>query len=199
MRFLTAGFAVCALALVSQDALARDLSVATVTPQSVACVFTPNCAVSVTDSIGYFTLFGDAGNGKFLTRTYPGLPGTQAAGLTGYSFYIDMRGAMTLGTPNCVEKLVLDTGPVVPLKYTPSRMADIFMVGAPTGAAIASAEQNGNKITIRFARNICPGSKLAIDSFYFGFAAKTGPMPSRALIAGSLEGTVNADVRVPRH
>lgn len=192
-------FAVCALALGSQNAAARDLSIATVTPQGVSCVFTPNCAVRPIDSIGYFTLFGDAGNGKLLSRTYPGMPGTQAAGLTGYSFYIDMRGAMSLGTANCVQKLVFDAGPLVPLKYTANKASDMFMVAAPTGAAVASAEQNGNKVTIRFARVICPGSKVAVDSFYFGFAAKTGPMPTRAQITGSLEGSVNVEARVPQH
>lgn len=199
MRVLTACIAACALALVSEDGLARELSVATVTPQGVACVFTPSCAVAVTDSIGYFTLFGDAGSGKLLTRTYPGMAGTQAAGLTGYSFYIDMRGAQSLGSANCVDKLVLDAGPVVPLKYTAAKTADMFMVGAPTGAAISSASQNGTRITIRFAKEICPGSKTAIDSLYFGFAAKAGPIPSKAEITGSLEGTVKADVRVPKH
>lgn len=199
MRVVTAGLAVCALALVSQDAVARELSVATVTPQGVACLFTPSCAVAVTDSIGAFSLFGNGGSSKLLSRTYPGVAGTQAVGLTGYSFYLDMRGAMALGVANCIEKLVLDAGPVVPLKYKGSESADMFMVGAPTGVAVSSATQSGTKITIRFAKLICPGSKNSGESVYFGFAAKAAPMPSKAQITGSLEGTVAVEARVPKH
>jgi hypothetical protein len=204
MRIVTASVAVCALALVSQNASARDLSIVLVTPEGVACVFAPNCAISPTDSTGYFQMFGQSGYGRLLSRTYPGLPGTQAAGLTGYSYFITMRGARTLGYPNCVKKLVLDAGPVAPLKFAPNRVTDMFMVGAPGGAAIASAEENGTKITIRFAQPICPGDKGFVESLYFGFAAKAAPMPSKAQVTGSVrpgatDDMANTDARVPRH
>ncbi len=192
------GLAACALLLVPQSALARDLTVATVTPQSVSCVFTPTCAVSVTDSMGYFKMFGNGGNGRLLVRTYPGMPGTQAAGLTGYSLYIDMRGMTALGMANCVERLVVDTGPVVPLKYVAGKTADVFMVGAPSGIGLASVTQTGSKTTFKFAKGICPGSKGA-ESLYFGFAAKTGPMPGKAQIFGTYEGTAEVEARVPKH
>lgn len=192
------GLAACALLLVPQSALARELAVATVTPQGVSCVFTPSCAVSVTDSIGYFKLYGDGGNGRLLVRTYPGMPGTQAAGLTGYSLYVDMRGTTALGTANCVERVVVDTGPLVPLKYSGGQTADVFMVGAPSGVGLASATQSGGKVTFNFKRGICPGSK-SVESLYFGFAAKNGPMPGKGQIHGSLEGTADVDMRVPKH
>jgi hypothetical protein len=191
------GFAAFALVLGGQSALARDLDIATVTPQGVSCVFTPSCAVSVTDTLGYFSLFGNGGHAQLLVRTYPGLPGTQAAGLTGYSFYVDMRAAVSLGSSNCVEKLVLDTGPLAPLKYSGGKSSDMFVVGAPAGAGIASASQNGNKLVIRFAKSICPGPKG--ESLYFGFAAKTGPMPGKAEITGTHNDTVKVDARVPKH
>jgi hypothetical protein len=191
------GFAAFALVLSGQSALARDLNIATVTPQSVACVFTPSCAVSVTDSLGYFSLFGNGGHAQLLVRTYPGMPGTQAAGLTGYSFYIDMRSTMALGVANCVEKLVLDTGPLSPLKYSGGKPSDMFVVGAPAGSGIASASQNGSKLVIRFAKSICPGPKG--ESLYFGFAAKNGPTPGKAEITGTHDDTVKVDARLPKH
>lgn len=204
MRIRLALIAASALALVSQNASARELSIATVTPQGVACVFSPNCAVTPTDSTGFFQMFGQSGYGRILTRSYPGMPGTPAAGLTGYSYFVTMRGARSLGYPNCVKKLTLDAGPVVPLKFAPNRVSDMFMVGAPGGASIASAEQNGTKITIRFAQQICPGDKGVVESLYFGFAARTSPQPAKAQVTGSVrpgatDDMANADVRVPRH
>jgi hypothetical protein len=191
------GLTATLLLLSPQSALARELSVATVTPQGVACVFTPTCAVSVTDTIGYFKLFGDGGNGKLLVRTYPGVAGTQAAGLTGYSLYIDMRGTTALGMANCVEQLTLDVGPVVALKYVGGSMADLFVVGAPSGIGLSSVSQSGSRIAFHFARPICPGPKG--ESLYFGFAAKNGPVPSKGQVTGSLEGAADVDVRVPKH
>lgn len=192
------GFAACALLLVPQSALARELAVATVTPQGVSCVFTPNCAVSVTDSMAYFKLFGDGGNGRLLVRTYPGMPGTQAAGLTGYSLYVDMRGTTALGMANCVARLVVDTGPLVPLKYSGGQTADVFMVGAPSGIGLASVTQTGGKTAFNFKKGICPGTK-SVESLYFGFAAKNGPIPGKGQIYGSLDGTADVDMRVPKH
>lgn len=192
------GLAACAFLLVPQSALARELAVATVTPQGVSCVFTPNCAVKVTDSLSYFRMFGNGGNGRLLVRTYPGMPGTQAAGLTGYSLYIDMRGMTALGMANCVERVVMDTGPVVPLKYSGGQTADVFMVGAPSGIGLASVNQTGSKTTFKFAKPICPGAKNT-ESLYFGFAAKNGPAPGKAQITGTYEGTADVDVRVPKH
>jgi hypothetical protein len=204
MRIPTAALAVFALALVSQNASARELSIASATPQGVACAFAPSCGITPVDSTGFFQMFGQSGYGRLLTRTYPGLPGTQAAGLTGYSYFITMRGARSLGYPNCVKKLVLDAGPVVPLKFAPNRVSDMFMVAAPDGAAVAAAEQDGSKITIRFARQICPGDKGVVESLYFGFAARTGPMPAKAQITGSVRPGATDDmattaVRVPQH
>lgn len=192
------GLTACAFLLIPQSALARELAVATVTPQGVSCVFTPNCAVSVTDSIGYFKLFGNGGNGRLLVRTYPGMPGTQAAGLTGYSLYVDMHGTTALGMANCVERLVVDTGPLVPLKYNGGQTADVFMVGAPSGIGLASITQTGGKTTFNFKKGICPGTK-SVESLYFGFAAKNGPIPGKGKLYGSLEGTADVDMRVPKH
>jgi len=203
MRVLgsTLGLAVSA-ALLLAPAEARGLSVVSVTPQGVACVFNKSCAVTPTDSYGIVRLFGNGGEGMLLTRTYPGLPGTPAAGLTGYSFHLDLRDTTALGTANCVEKLVVDAGPLAPLPYARGS-AEVFVVAGEGSAAVSSVTQTGPKVTFVFAKPICPmvpGSarRGIADSLYFGFAAKGSPVPSKAQVVGSM-GEATVDVRVPKH
>lgn len=191
--------AASALVLVPTSAMARQLAVTKVSPVGVACIFSPRCAVAATDSVSYFDLFGNGGHSKLLVRSYPGLPGTRAAGMTGYSFFIDMSGATALGMPNCVQKLTLDTGGVERINYTGSGEADIFLVDGNAGAGLSSVTQTGTKLTFTFAKPICPGRQGMTESLYFGFAAKNGPVPGRGQVTGSLQGTTEIDVRVPRH
>ena len=190
-------------ALLLAPAEARELAVAGVTPQGVACVFTKTCAVQVTDSYGTIRLFGNGSVGYLLTRTYAGMPGTQAAGLTGYSFRLDMSQSTALGTPNCVKKLIIDTGPVASLKYASGGPAQVFVVAGQGSAGLSSVSQSGTKITFTFAKPICPmmGSSArakVMDCLYFGFAAKGGPAPAKAQIVASMDGTT-VEVRVPAH
>lgn len=198
MRVVQTCLCLAASALVMvPSAMARQLAVVKVSSQGVACVFAPNCAVSPTDTMSYFKMFGDGGNGRVLVRTYPGQPGTKAAGLTGYSFNIDMRGATTLGMPNCVEKLVLDVGPLASIDY--AGKAEVFVVNGAAGTAVSSVSQTGSKISFSFAKAICPGSTAASQSLYFGFAAKNAPVWGRGQVTGSLQGAADLDVRVPKH
>lgn len=190
------GLAACALVLAPQAAMARQLTIATVTPQGVSCVFTPACAVSATDTTGYFELFGNNGLGRFLVRTYPGLPGTRAVGLTGYSIFIDLKGMNALGMPNCVQKVTIDTGPLASITYTNS-LAEVFVVGSG-GSGLASAVQNGSKVTFTFTKPVCPVPGKLTESLYFGFAAKNGPGPGTADITAT-HSTATVKIRVPKH
>lgn len=191
------GVAACALVLMSTGAVAGKLTIATVTPQGVSCIFTPKCAVTVTDTTSYFQLFGNAGHGSLLVRTYPGLPGTRAAGLTGYSLFINMRGDTSLGSPNCVEKLVIETGEIESVNYL-GPPAEVFVVGASGGAGLAKAEQSGAKVTFTFAKPICPSPSAMTESLYFGFAAKGVPVPGKAQVIGT-HGPADVVVRIPKH
>lgn len=192
--FILAG---TALALLSTGAMAGKLTIATVTAQGVSCIFTPACAVKATDTTGYFELFGNGGHGSLLVRTYPGLAGTRAAGLTGYSFFINMRGSTALGAPNCVEKLTIDTGPIESVNYA-GPPAELFVVGSSGGAGLAKAEQSGGKLTVTFAKPICPAPNGLTESLYFGFASKNAPVPGKVQITGS-QGTADVVVRIPKH
>jgi hypothetical protein len=202
MRVLanTLGFGACLLLVAPAEA--RDLAVVNVTPQ-VACVFTQTCAVNANDTYGIFRLFGNGGEGRLLTRTYPGLPGAPGAGLTGYSFYLDLGPSTALGTANCVERLVIDTGPLVALPYTKGGTAEIFVVAGQGPVGLASATQAGSKVTFTFTRPICPAAhdgrhKWPTASLYFGFAAKGAPSPGKAQLVATMDGST-AEVRVPKH
>jgi hypothetical protein len=177
--------------------MAGKLAVANVTPQGVACIFTPACAVKVTDTTGYFSLFGNGGHGSLLVRTYPGMPGTRAAGLTGYSLFINMRNDTALGTPNCVEKLIVDAGPIETVNYA-GPPAEVFVVGASGGAGLAKAEQSGGKLTFTFAKPICPSPAALTESLYFGFASKNTPVAGKMQIVAT-HGTADVVVRIPQH
>jgi hypothetical protein len=191
------GLAACALVLCPTGASARQLAVATVTPQGVACIFTPTCAVTATDTAGYFSLFGNAGRGSLLVRTYPGLPGTRAAGTTGYSLFVNMRGDTSLGTTNCVEKLTIDAGPIESVNYV-GPAAEVFVVGSSGGAGLARVDQAGSKVTFTFSKPICPSPSRLTESLYFGFAAKGAPVPGKVQITGT-QGSADVMVRIPKH
>jgi len=191
------GLAACALVLVPIRAMARQLAVANVSPVGVACIFSPRCAVTVTDTTAYFEMFGNGGHGSLLIRTYPGLAGTRAAGLTGYSLFVNMRGDTALGSANCVEKLIIDTGPVESVNFA-GPPAEVFVVGSAGGAGLASVVQNGSKLTFTFAKPICPRPSVMTESLYFGFAARGAPVSGQAQIIGT-HGTANVTIRVPRH
>lgn len=198
MRVLRTCLGIAAFALaVTPGAMAGKLAIASVTPQGVACFFTPKCAVTVTDTTAYFDLFGNGGHGKLLVRTYPGLAGTRAAGMTGYSLFIDMRGSTALGSANCVEKLAIDVGPLASMNYA-GPLAEVFVVGNSGGAAIASADQKGGKVTFTFSKPICPTPERLTESLYFGFASKGAPVAGTADIIGT-HGTVSVKIRVPQH
>jgi hypothetical protein len=152
----------------------------------------------VTDTTGYFDLFGNSGHGKILIRSYPGLAGTRAAGLTGYSIFIDMHSATALGAANCVEKLTVDTGPLATVNYA-GPPAEVFVVSGAGGVGLASVSQSGGKTTFAFAKPICPSPNRLTESLYFGFAAKGAPVAGTAEITGSMGAAVSVKIRVPQH
>jgi hypothetical protein len=198
----TLGMAAFALALMAQGALAGSLTIANVNAQNIACVFNPSCQVSPNESAVYIKLFGDAGQGRVQSRIFAGVPSFQAAGMTAYLYRVDMTATMALGMANCVERMVLDAGPVAALPYSPPGAAEVFVIssGGPGKIGLRSATQNGGRITFTFAKPICPtdGSRPGSESFFFGFASRSPPVPAKAQLIATMEGVV-ADVRAPKH
>ncbi len=204
MRILrnTLGMAVFLLALMAQGALAGSLTIANVNAQRIACVFNPSCQVSPNESAVYIKLFGDAGMGRVQTRIFAGVPSFQAAGVTAYLYRVDMTPTMALGMANCIERLVIDAGPVASLPYNPPGTAEVFVIstGGPGKIGLKSATQNGGRITFTFAKPVCPtiGAQPGTDSFFFGFASRNPPVPAKAQLIATMEGTA-ADIRAPKH
>lgn len=201
------------LLLMPLCAEAGPLTIVNVNAPAINCVFNPSCTVVVTDSIGSFTPPGDVGMARLQSRTYPGVSGAPAAGLTAYVYRVDLTSVKALSAVNCVSKLLLDIGPIAKLAYLPPSpthgpmTADVFVVtsGGLGTIGLSSAVQTGNIVTFTFSKPVCPkGSSAAANfpgetSFFFGLAAKTTPKPSTAKLVYSLGGGATTAARVPTH
>ncbi|MGA7673880.1 MAG: hypothetical protein WCA78_02405 [Rhizomicrobium sp.] len=196
------------LFLMSLSAQAAPLTIVNVNAPAINCVFNPSCKVVVNDSVGTFLPPGDSGTARLQSRTYPGVPGAPAAGLTAYVYRVDLTSATAFKAGNCVTKLLLNIGPIASLPYSPTGApGQVFVVtsGGLGTIGLSSAVQIGNDVTFTFSKPVCPGGAAAVavipgqTSFFFGLAAKTLPMPSTAHLAFSLGGVGATAARVPTH
>jgi hypothetical protein len=179
-----------------QSAAAVPLTVIDVGAPAVNCVFHTTCSVVVDDSVGTFNLPGDTGDGRLQSRTYPGTAPAPAAGDMAYVYRVDMTGMHGLTAVNCVTKMVLDFGHVVPLPYSPKGDFDVFVVtsGGLGTVGLSSALQSGNAIEFNFTKPVCPGE----TSYFFGLASKSlKPVTNKAELFRSLGGTVITEARIP--
>jgi len=194
--FLAAAIAVAGYVCVGSVAYAVPLSVIDVGAPAVNCVFHTSCSVVVDDSVGTFNLPGDSGDGRLQSRTYPGTAPAPAAGDMAYVYRVDMTSMHGLTAVNCVTKMVLDFGHVVPLPYSPKGDFNVFVVtsGGLGTVGLSSALQSGNAIEFNFSKPVCPGE----TSYFFGLASKSlKPVPNKAELFRSLGGTVVTEARVP--
>ncbi|MBV9993440.1 MAG: hypothetical protein JOZ72_19365 [Alphaproteobacteria bacterium] len=187
----------CSLAPLA--ASAAPLTVVNVAAPAINCVFNVSCTVTVTDSIGNFTLSGDVGTGRLQSRTFPGAPPAPAAGQTGYDYRVDMTAMKGATADNCVTSLRLDFGPAATLNYKPGVPSQLFVIttGGLGSVGVASADLTAAGIlTVKFAAGgVCPGA----TSYFFGLAAKGAPVKSTASLGASLGGSVGTDARTPKH
>lgn len=183
--------------LVPLSALAVPLTIINVGAPAVNCVFDTSCTVTVTDSIGNFTPPGDSGTARLQSRTYSGAAPAPAAGYMGYDYRVDLTAVKGITAANCVTKLRVDFGPVKKLPYSPKGLFDVFVItsGGLGSVGLSSADQTGNFITFTFSAPVCPGA----TSYFFGLAAKGGPVPGEARVYFSLGGGAVTDDRVPKH
>src|SRR5262249_43884028 len=89
MRTLAGQWPMIAVALLtSTAAFAGNLIVVEVGAPAVNCVYSPNCTITVTDSVGQLALQNlDTPNTAWLqSRTFTGMAGTPGAGKTGYEY-----------------------------------------------------------------------------------------------------------------
>ncbi len=193
------------LASASLPAAGQQLTVVEVSAPAVNCVFRPTCVIPVTDSVGFISLpyIAAPGTAWLQSRIFTSVAGTPAAGLTGYVYRVSLTQAS--GTAECLGGLVLNFGPVVKLPYTGgSALADVFVItaGGLGTIKLAGAMKTGDVIEFTFSKPLClsGGPNDANTTFFFGLAAKTGPMPSKASIwAIGNPPLLEVDARVPIH
>src|SRR3954451_15665115 len=89
------------LALLASGGYAQPLTVVEVSAPAINCVFNAACKITVSDTTGNILLpTVAAGTAWLQSRTYPGQPGTPAAGLTGYEYRISLTQAS--GQAECI-------------------------------------------------------------------------------------------------
>src|SRR5215475_6115599 len=195
----------CSTALViAFPAAAAPLVVVNVGAPAVNCVFNPACTVTVTDTIGnYPPASGYTGTPRLQSRTYVGVPGAPAAGLTAYVYRVDFTSATARADINCAVNLKVRFGPNARLNYGGGGPADVFVVttGGLGSIGLASADRTGPVVTFTFTTPVCPTNGFnspGQTSFFFGIASKLPPKPTTAqsdLTFGG--GTVNVPARAP--
>lgn len=181
-----------------------QLKVVTVAAPAVNCVYSANCTITVTDTVGQLTLQNlDTPNTAWLqSRTFTGMAGTPGAGKTGYEYRLDMTQAT--GALQCVGGLVVNFGPISQLPFANNTPADVYVVtqGGLGTIGIGSAYQSGDIITFNFSQSICASKPAnpADTTFFFGLASVHPPAPTLAgvFVTGSPP-YYNVPARAPQH
>ncbi len=193
MRKVLMAMVLCA---VSSAAHAAALSIANTSAPAVNCVFDPTCTILVTDTTDTIVLPGGTGSGFLQSRTYVGKPGTQAEGLYGYEYRIDLREISGTPAPSVVS-FSIDFGRVVPLDYNADSVTEhVYIVTAGGLGSIGPdyADKTGNKISFHFYGGVAAGT----SSYFFGLASRTPPHNVTAQITETLTASViNEGARAP--
>jgi hypothetical protein len=186
------------------SASAGMLNVVEVAAPAVNCVYSPNCTVTVDDSVGQLVLQNlDTKNTAWLqSRTFVGAAGTPGAGKTGYEYRLDLTQAS--GALQCVGGLVINFGPITQLPFKNNTPADVYVItqGGLGTIGIGSAEQDGDVITFNFGGLICPSepANAANTTYFFGLASANPPIAitAGAFVSGSPP-YYNVPARAPKH
>lgn len=190
-------------------AQAAPLKIVNVGAPAISCVFSNECKVIVTDSIGTVPLSGVSGQAPWAgygpavlqSRSFTGAKGTVAAGETAYQY----RMVLSFAVGNvCVNTLKLDVGPIKKHYFNFSgTLADVFVIttGGLGTIGLSSADQDGNVVTFRFDKPVCAGptSEKGDTSFFFGFVAGAGPMQTSGKVGVVGGQAIDTPARVPQH
>jgi hypothetical protein len=182
---------------------AQKLKVVEVSAPAINCVFNASCTITVSDSVGNILLPTIApGTAWLQSRTYSGVAGTPAAGLTGYEYRISMTQAS--GQAECITGFTLNFGPHKPVTYQANTQADVFVItGGGLGTiGLKSAERFGEVIEFTLTSPLCLNgpSDIKNTTFFIGLAAAATPMHVNAQVAATGSTPIFApDARVPTH
>jgi hypothetical protein len=177
-------------------AQAAPLTVVDVGAPAINCVFNTSCVITVTDSVGNFTLPGDSGTGRLQSRTFDGAAGAPAAGKSGYDYRIDMTQMHAATAANCIGTLKVNFGPALTYAYKPGTPSQVFVVttGGLGSTGPDTATLTGSVITFNFHTPVCPGQ----TSYFFGLASNNAAASSPAqMIPTPGTGPVTVDGRAP--
>src|SRR5579883_997996 len=158
--------------------------------------------ITVTDSVGAIPIAGLSGRAILQSRTFYGIAGTPAAGLTGYLFRIDLTRAMAGPAKACVTRLTLDHAALSKLAYPGGAgPGEVFVVtaGGIGTVGLVSADRHERAVTFTFMAPVCPGAAGAAGatSCFFGFAAASAPQPVTARIELDNGQTLDVAARAP--
>jgi hypothetical protein len=206
MRISSLVIAAAAALVLVLPARTQVLRVVDVNAPAVNCVFNSSCTITVSDSIGHIALpfLAQPHTAWLQSRTFSGMPGTPAAGKTGYMYRISLTEAS--GTSDCLGGLVLNFGPVERLPYKNNQLADVFVIttGGLGTIGLKSAEKFGDVIQFELATPLClsGGPSIKNTTFFFGLAANAAPAPK--VIAAQLWSIGSppfyfVEARVPAH
>lgn len=193
--------ALAAMTVPASAASATKLTVATVDPGAVECVFSPKCSQTPTDTMGSFPASkAYTGNERLQSRTYVGERGSKAGNNTAYIYRIDFtRAVRSKADMFCAESVDIDFGPVAKLPYGPKgAMADVFVInsGGANFVGVKSAEEKKNVVSIEFASPVCPsnGGLPGESTFFFGLASSKAPRADNVTVSFMFGGK---DEKVP--
>jgi hypothetical protein len=193
-----------ALSQVASAVSAASLSIVNVSAPAINCIFETDCTVTVTDTIGTFTLPSATGTLRLQSRTFSGQTGAPGAGKTAYEYRLDMTQATAIGDVACVTGLDVDFGPVTKLQYNAAGpLDDVFVVtkGGLGTIGLASAEQNRNIISFTFSQPVCAAdtSGPGQTTFFFGLASAQAPKSIAAKVEVPALDPVSVKARAPNH
>jgi hypothetical protein len=198
---LTLILAALAAMTVPASAASTKLTVVTVDPGAVVCVFSNQCSVTPTDTMGNFPASkGYTGAERLQSRTYAGQKGSKAAGNTAYIYRVDFTHAVrSVKDMYCADGVDIEFGPVATLPYGPKGApGEVFVInsGGLNFAGVSSAEQKKNTVSIEFSSPVCPsnGAFPGQSTFFFGMASVKPPKLDQITVSLKFGG---GDVKVP--
>jgi hypothetical protein len=201
-RIVVASLLVTASAPGLRPALAEPLLITDTKAPDLNCLFNQTCKIAVTDSVGVIPITGISGRAVLQSRTFFGIYGTPAAGLTGYLFRVDLTQAMASTTKACVTRLTLDLGPLRKLAYPGGPgPGEVFVItaGAIGTVGLMSADRHERAMSFTFASPVCPGAGgvAGSTSYFFGFAAAETPQSATARVELDNGQTLDVAARAP--
>jgi|SRR5215813_194238 len=175
--------------LASTTLQAAPLKIVNVGAPAINCVFTTAspCTITVSDTVENVPM-SVGGTGRLQSRTYTGLTGSAAAGLSAYEYRLDLTNAVGATALACIDWMSISFGPVVStLDYDGDKKPDqVFVVtsGGLGTIGLASAAQTGSTITFKFTKPVCEGGSpgKGDTSFFWGLVSKTAPKNVTAIL-----------------